>query len=63
MSRLSLWDSLPLDVLIVTIGDEPDIDYMSAMGIETTGRGTLKVNPETLTPREASEILYRLKKR
>jgi len=40
--------SLPLDVLIVTIGDEPDIDYMSAMGIETTGRGTLKVIPETL---------------
>jgi NADH-quinone oxidoreductase subunit F len=40
--------SLPLDVLIVTIGDEPDIDYISAMGVETTGRGTLKVNPETL---------------
>jgi NADH-quinone oxidoreductase subunit F len=40
--------SLPLDALIVTIGDEPDIDYVSAMGIETTGRGTLKVNPETL---------------
>jgi NADH-quinone oxidoreductase subunit F len=40
--------SLPLDVLIVTIGDEPDIDYMSAMGVETTGRGTLKVNSDTL---------------
>ena len=36
------------DTLIVTIGDEPDIDYVSTMALETSGRGTLKVDPETL---------------
>jgi len=38
----------PLDYLIVTIGDEPDIDYMSSMGLTLTERGTLAVDPETL---------------
>jgi NADH-quinone oxidoreductase subunit F len=40
--------SVPLDTLIVTIGDEPDIDYISSMGIELTAQGTLRVDPETL---------------
>jgi NADH-quinone oxidoreductase subunit F len=40
--------SVPLDTLIVTIGDEPDIDYISSMGIEVTGQGTLRVDAETL---------------
>ncbi len=39
---------VPLDFLIVTIGDEPDIDYMKSMGIETTDRGTLRIDPETM---------------
>lgn len=37
-----------LDTLIVTIGDEPDIDYISAMGIEVTDKGRLHVDAETL---------------
>jgi NADH-quinone oxidoreductase subunit F len=41
--------SRPLDTLIVTIGDEPDIDYISSMGIDVTGKGRLRVDPETLT--------------
>ena len=40
---------VPLDLLIVTIGDEPDIDYMKSMGIEVTERGTLKIDPERMT--------------
>jgi NADH-quinone oxidoreductase subunit F len=39
---------LPIDTLIVTIGDEPDIDYIASMGIESTPKGTLKVDPQTL---------------
>jgi NADH-quinone oxidoreductase subunit F len=41
--------SLPLDTLIVTIGDEPDIDYISSMGIEVSEKGRLETDPETLT--------------
>jgi NADH-quinone oxidoreductase subunit F len=37
-----------LDTLIVTIGDVPDIEFMSSMGIEVTDWGTLKVDKETL---------------
>jgi NADH-quinone oxidoreductase subunit F len=36
-----------LDTLIVTIGDEPRIDYISAMGIETVN-GRLRIDAETL---------------
>jgi len=43
----------PLDYLIVTIGDEPDIDYMSSMGLTITERGTLAVDPETLATNRA----------
>jgi NADH-quinone oxidoreductase subunit F len=39
---------LPIDTLIVTIGDEPDIDYIASMGIASTPRGTLKVDAQTL---------------
>jgi len=37
-----------LDTLIVTIGDVPDVDYISDMGIEVTDWGTLKTDKETL---------------
>jgi NADH-quinone oxidoreductase subunit F len=37
-----------LDTLIVTIGDIPDIEFISSMGIEVTDWGTLKIDPETL---------------
>ncbi|MGD2091188.1 MAG: FAD-dependent oxidoreductase [Candidatus Aminicenantes bacterium] len=40
---------LSFDTLIVTIGDVPDIDYVSPMGIETTQWGTLKIDKNTLT--------------
>jgi NADH-quinone oxidoreductase subunit F len=40
--------SLPLDTLIVTIGDEPDIDYISSMGIKISGKGRLETDSETL---------------
>jgi NADH-quinone oxidoreductase subunit F len=40
--------TLVADTLIVTIGDEPDIDYVSSMGLETSGKGTLRVDPESL---------------
>ncbi len=40
--------SLPLDTLIVAIGEEPDIDYISSMGIEMGEKGTLRIDPETL---------------
>jgi NADH-quinone oxidoreductase subunit F len=39
---------LPLDTLIITIGDEPDIDYLGSMGIAVTEKGTVRVDPETL---------------
>ncbi|MFB3854207.1 MAG: FAD-dependent oxidoreductase [Vicinamibacterales bacterium] len=40
--------TVPLDYLIVTIGDEPDIDYVRSMGLKVTDRGTLWVDPETM---------------
>jgi NADH-quinone oxidoreductase subunit F len=39
---------VPLDTLIVTIGDIPDIDYITSMGIEVTDWGTMKIDEETL---------------
>jgi NADH-quinone oxidoreductase subunit F len=38
-----------LDTLIVTIGDEPDIDYIRPMGLAIREDGTLIVDEETLT--------------
>ena len=40
---------ISLDTLIVTIGDIPDIDYVSSMGIELTDWGTIKADAETLS--------------
>jgi pyruvate/2-oxoglutarate dehydrogenase complex dihydrolipoamide dehydrogenase (E3) component len=40
--------SLPLDTLIITIGDEPDIDYISSMGIKIGEKGRLETDSETL---------------
>jgi NADH-quinone oxidoreductase subunit F len=37
-----------LDTLIVTIGDVPDVDYISEMGIDITNWGTLQTDKETL---------------
>jgi NADH:ubiquinone oxidoreductase subunit F (NADH-binding)/NADPH-dependent glutamate synthase beta subunit-like oxidoreductase/(2Fe-2S) ferredoxin len=42
-----------LDTLIITIGDEPDIDYMASMGIEINERGTLRTDPDTLATSRA----------
>ncbi len=39
---------VPLDTLIITIGDVPDIDFISQMGIEITDKGTVKYDRETL---------------
>jgi NADH-quinone oxidoreductase subunit F len=39
---------VPLDVLIVTIGDEPDIDYLESMGVQITEKGRLGVEADTL---------------
>jgi NADPH-dependent glutamate synthase beta subunit-like oxidoreductase len=39
---------VPLDVLIVTIGDEPDIDYLESMGVEITDKGRLRADSDTL---------------
>jgi len=36
------------DTLIVTIGDLPDVDYISSMGIEVSPRGTIRYDKETL---------------
>jgi len=45
--------TVPLDTLIVTIGDEPSIDYLRATGIAIGGDGRLLADPETLaTSRE-----------
>ncbi|MFH1419938.1 MAG: NADH-ubiquinone oxidoreductase-F iron-sulfur binding region domain-containing protein [Planctomycetota bacterium] len=38
-----------LDTLIVTIGDVPDIDYITSMGVEVTDWGTMKIDRETLS--------------
>jgi NADH-quinone oxidoreductase subunit F len=39
---------VPLDLLIVTIGDEPDIDYLESMGVQITEKGRLRVDGDTL---------------
>lgn len=38
-----------LDTLIVTIGDVPDIDFITSMGIDVTKWGTMQVDDETLS--------------
>jgi NADPH-dependent glutamate synthase beta subunit-like oxidoreductase len=38
-----------LDTLIITIGDIPDIDFITSMGIEVTDWGTMKVDRKTLS--------------
>ena len=40
--------TVPLDTLIVTIGDVPDIEYISSMGVDVTDWGTLSIDQETL---------------
>jgi NADH-quinone oxidoreductase subunit F len=40
--------SVPLDTLLVAIGEEPDIEFLASMGIEVTARGRVRVDPETL---------------
>jgi NADH-quinone oxidoreductase subunit F len=40
--------TLPIDVLIITIGDEPDIDYISSMGVDVTEKGRVRADAETL---------------
>ncbi|MBZ5554357.1 MAG: FAD-dependent oxidoreductase [Acidobacteriia bacterium] len=42
-----------LDTLIITIGDEPDIEYITSMGIEINERGTLRTDPDTLATSRA----------
>lgn len=39
---------LPFDNLIVTIGDTPDVGYISYMGVNTSRWGSLVVNEDTL---------------
>ena len=39
---------IPLDTLVVTIGDVPDIDYLSEMGVTISDWGTLVADPVTL---------------
>jgi len=38
-----------LDTLIVTIGDVPDIDFITSMGIDVTKWGTMRVDNQTLS--------------
>jgi NADH-quinone oxidoreductase subunit F len=46
-------ENIELDTLIITIGDVPDIDFISSMGIEITDSGTVKYDKDTLlTSRE-----------
>jgi NADH-quinone oxidoreductase subunit F len=40
--------SVFLDTLVVTIGDEPDIDYISSMGIGLSSKGRLSVDFDSL---------------
>ncbi len=42
-----------LDTLIITIGDVPDIDFISRMGIDVTEKGTVKYDRDTLTTSKA----------
>jgi len=45
--------SLPLDTLVVTVGDEPEAAYLSSVGVATTEDGRLRVDPETLATSRA----------
>ena len=40
--------SMALDTLIITIGDEPDIDFLCSMAIALTQKGRLEADPDTL---------------
>ena len=40
--------TIPLDTLIVAIGERPDSDCLAPMGLELTKSGTLRVDAETL---------------
>ncbi len=40
--------TMDFDTLIVTIGDVPDVDFISSMGIEVTPQGTIRYDKETL---------------
>jgi NADPH-dependent glutamate synthase beta subunit-like oxidoreductase len=39
---------IPLDTLIVTIGDVPDIEFITSMGVDVNKWGTMKVDNRTL---------------
>jgi len=39
---------IPLDTMIVAIGERPDSDYLASMGLELDKGGRLHVNPKTL---------------
>jgi len=39
---------VPIDTLIVAVGERPFSEYFSESGIEITKRGTIKVDPDTL---------------
>jgi len=40
--------TMPLDTLIVAIGEHPDSECFARMGLEVTRSGTLRVDPQTL---------------
>ncbi|MHC4395285.1 MAG: FAD-dependent oxidoreductase [Planctomycetota bacterium] len=40
--------TIPLDTMIVAIGERPDSDYLASMGLELDKGGRLHVNPKTL---------------
>jgi NADH-quinone oxidoreductase subunit F len=40
--------TMPLDTMIVAIGERPDSDYLLSMGLELDKSGRLHVNPKTL---------------
>jgi NADH-quinone oxidoreductase subunit F len=39
---------IPLDTLIVTIGDKPDADFVSLMGVELTAQDSIRTDKDTL---------------
>jgi len=41
--------TIPLDTLIVAIGEQPDTELIASMGITINRNGTLQVDPETLS--------------
>ena len=40
--------TIPADTLIVAVGEQPDTDSLSSMGVEVSKRGTLHADPDTL---------------